>query len=289
MDFTHFGAFLLAPFIAISAWFGFGHHVATTTPPTSIIASTTITTNGSLLVPGSNGVLLPHQPLRPFHPMPVASSTPTITALSPASGAIGSEVTIMGTGFVPGSIVRFGPGTVNAVAVSSDGTSLTFTVPISVGPHCASHMMCPMYVALIVEPGVYSVSVENPAGTEGDVQASNALSFSVTGPSTIPSSQIIINGIDAPASLSIGTAGTWTVQASSPNTFTGNLHYSVVWGDEGTPLLEMRVPDATSVSSSATFTHTYEQAGTYTPTFTVTDDAGHSATASATVVVNPVQ
>ncbi len=38
--------------------------------------------------------------------------------------------------------------------------------------------------------------------------------------------------------------------------------------------------------TSATFTHAYQEAGTYTPEFTVTDENGNSAKVSATVVVD---
>jgi hypothetical protein len=58
------------------------------------------------------------------------------------------------------------------------------------------------------------------------------------------------------------------VTASSPNG--GNLSYSVSWGDEvyatGAASDSLLYP----IQQSATFTHVYNRAGTYTPTFTVT-------------------
>jgi hypothetical protein len=47
-------------------------------------------------------------------------------------------------------------------------------------------------------------------------------------------------------------------------------------------------PQNTSVQSSATFSHAYGRSGTYKPVFTVTDDFGHSVSASNTVVVTPL-
>jgi IPT/TIG domain/PKD domain len=286
MNFTHFGSLFLGPFMALSAWLGFGHHVATTTPPAHVSATTTNSINlGLMHFPGSNGgVKIPPKPVHPTPPTPVATSTPALTSLSPTSGPVGTQVTLTGSGFNSNSIVRFGGGAVSNPNVSDNGTSLTFTIPSSVGPYCAPRMMCPMYV-MLVRPGAYNISVQNGDDTN---LTSNVLTFTVTSTSVSPSTQISINGIDAPATLALGTAGTWTVHATSPSTLSGDLHYSVVWGDEAPVALAVRANDATAINSSATFTHAYETAGTYTPTFTVTDDDGHTATASATVVVTPV-
>ena len=91
---------------------------------------------------------------------------------------------------------------------------------------------------------------------------------------------IEITGISAPSSLLIGEEGTWTVDVESETE--GNLHYSVVWGDEESESAAARL--AVAVQSSATFTHTYDTAGTYTPKFTVTDDEGISVTEAAASV-----
>ncbi len=41
----------------------------------------------------------------------------------------------------------------------------------------------------------------------------------------------------------------------------------------------------TAVQTSSTFTHAYQTAGKYQPKFTISDDAGHSQSVSASVVV----
>ena len=95
-----------------------------------------------------------------------------------------------------------------------------------------------------------------------------------------------INGIDAPATLSVGQTGTWTVHASVPNGPNTQLRYSVIWGDEGVydQIREYANGGAATLQTSAIFTHTYATAGTYRPTFTVSNDAG-SAQTSASIVV----
>lgn len=82
---------------------------------------------------------------------------------------------------------------------------------------------------------------------------------------------VSINGISGPQSLDVNQQGSWTVSASSQNG--GNLSYSVMWGDEGYALNNSAAASgAVGVQQSATFTHTYSQAGTYKPTFTVTSE-----------------
>lgn len=78
----------------------------------------------------------------------------------------------------------------------------------------------------------------------------------------------VISGVSGPQTLDVNQQGTWTVKASSPNG--GNLSYSVVWGDESVyPYATTDTAPAMSERQSATFTHSYSQAGTYTPIFTV--------------------
>ncbi len=101
-----------------------------------------------------------------------------------------------------------------------------------------------------------------------------------------------ISGVDAPATLHVGEVGTWTVKASLPNDATGNLGYSVVWGDESTidKLREAAGMSApSSIQASATFTHAYSRAGSYKPVFTVRNGTGSAqVSASVTVTNDPV-
>ncbi|MFA7201657.1 MAG: PKD domain-containing protein [Candidatus Paceibacterota bacterium] len=96
----------------------------------------------------------------------------------------------------------------------------------------------------------------------------------------------VISGVSGPQSLTTNQQGTWNVNAY--NLEGGNLSYSVDWGDAYRKTCLSGAPCA-AVSAmsqqSATFTHVYTYGGTYTITFTVTNDAGQSAKTSLSVKV----
>ncbi|MBI2097916.1 MAG: hypothetical protein HYT46_03230 [Candidatus Vogelbacteria bacterium] len=98
---------------------------------------------------------------------------------------------------------------------------------------------------------------------------------------SVPNLPPSISGVSGPTVLNVGQSGTWSVTASDPEN--GPLSYSVVWGDEGGTTAGS--PTVQQIQQTATFTHTYSQAGTYYPTFTVTDNAGQPAKTSLSVVV----
>lgn len=88
----------------------------------------------------------------------------------------------------------------------------------------------------------------------------------------------VVNGIDGPASLNAGVTGTWTVRATVPNQPGMQLNYSVQWGDEAyVPMPTASSVARTSLQTSATFTHTYQNSGTYKPKFTVSNSSGSSS------------
>ena len=211
----------------------------------------------------------------------VVSTSPHIDSISPSSGVVGTQVTLNGSGFSQDMVVRFDGGSV-AHDTSADGTQISFNIPESIGAYCTGGMMCPMYMRLVT-PGTYQIFVQNADGTA----ASNTVDFSVTDGSTGGSS-VSINGLDAPSTLALGQSGTWTVHVGS-SSLNQNLHYSVLWGDEtfgGNAAI--MAPEPTTVQTSATFTHAYQRSGSYTATFTVSDDSGHSASVSSTIIVTPL-
>jgi len=209
-------------------------------------------------------------------------AAPTISSISPSVAQDGQTVTIVGSGFSSGAsldIYQNGQpyGSLGNLTVVNDSTA-TFTVPQWIGAYCHFDAVCIM-IAKNWPAGSYTVSVENKNGE------SNQGSLTIGAGSS--SGQISVTGLDAPATLAMGTSGTWTVHASEPST-TGQLHYAVNWGDAAnTTAMGFAIPQTTTIQTSATFTHAYAGAGTYTPVFTVTDDAGHSATVSSTITITP--
>ena len=211
--------------------------------------------------------------------------TPSISSVSPSAATVGTMITLYGSGFSASQYVMIGGGALKASSVSANGTQLTFTLPDSVGPYCAPGMMCAMYMRLLT-PGSYTLAVID----ESTSVMSNSIPFTIVSGSS--SQAPTISGIDAPSTLALGTTGTWTVHAIVPANATGNLHYSVAWGDEqqasASGASSIMMPAPSSTQASATFTHAYHISGTYTPLFTVTNDAGQSTQVSSTITVTPL-
>ncbi len=183
-----------------------------------------------------------------------AEAAAHISGITPATGPAGSTVTVSGYGFAD-SDVYLGSTKIDTASITDDGT-LSFVVPAATAI------------------GTYAITIDNGNGV------SNSVDYTVT---AAASSRLSVNGIDAPTTLAIGEDGTWTVNASSRTS--GNLKYSVVWGDENFFARAMQVLLPETMQSSATFAHAYDAAGTYTPTFTVTDETGRSVSVKASVVV----
>jgi len=112
--------------------------------------------------------------------------------------------------------------------------------------------------------------------------------FKITSASSIGSP--IISGVSGPTTLAVGQQGTWTVKASDPSS--GSLFYSVVWGDEAekycAPGESCTTSEQVQAQQTATFTHTYSNAGYYSPKFTVTNINGGSAATTISVNVGAV-
>ncbi len=199
---------------------------------------------------------------------PPNTGVPIISYLSPASGSIGTYVTVYGSGFSStGNTVHFGNGIISNLS-SYDGRSVSFTVPSTVSG----------YGYQPIGLGTYNVSVSNSAGA-----TSNMTPFTITslGTTVAPT----ITSVNGPTSLGVGVSGTWTIAVNNPNA--AYLTTSVRWGDEGTYGYQAGAAQ-TQVQNQATlaFTHTYYTSGTYTVTFTVSNGADQQNTSSATVYVS---
>lgn len=198
------------------------------------------------------------------------NSSLNITYLSPQSGAVGTVVTISGSGFSStNNTVRFGNGILTGLN-SYDGRSLSFTVPATLSGYGYS----------TVTPGIYNVSVTNSSGAN-----SNTLPFTVNGISSGSNTNAPwITNVSSPSALSVNTTGTWMVSVNNPNS-ASYTSVSVNWGDPvyGAYLAAPQQVYSTG-QQTVTFTHAYAQAGTYTVTFTVSNSYG-SNTSSATITV----
>ncbi len=110
---------------------------------------------------------------------------PTISSLSPTSGAVGTRVVITGTNMNTGEeVVTFGGSLryVNIIQPRVPGR-IEFIVPSQIAGGCSlftTNTVCPAGALLDVTPGTYEVSVVNRNGT------SNRVNFTVTAPNTVP-------------------------------------------------------------------------------------------------------
>jgi hypothetical protein len=105
--------------------------------------------------------------------------------------------------------------------------------------------------------------------------------FSIVETSNLPP---VIHGVSGPTMLKVNEVGYWTIKASDPEN--GYLSYDVCWGDGscGMPSGSMQAFDRI-LSQTVTFSHSYNNPGKYTITFTVKDQQGLKAESSITVEV----
>jgi hypothetical protein len=195
------------------------------------------------------------------------TTQPTLTSLSPTSGAVGSTVTVYGSGFTTsGNSVRFGQGVI-ANLNSFDGRGLSFTVPAQLSG----------FGSQVMTLDTYNVSVTNGAG-----YSTTALPFTVT--SLASSAQPSIVSISGPTSILPGVSGTWSVVVNNHgNTY---LTTSVNWGDQGQGYAAVAPQTVLQPGTQTlTFSHSYAQSGTYSIAFTASNSSG-SQTSSATVSVS---
>ena len=190
-----------------------------------------------------------------------------LNSLSPMSGAVGTMVTIYGSGFSSvNNTVYFGGVTIPDLS-SSNGNSIFFQVPFQVTGYGQQ-----------IVAGTYPVSVRNAQGAMSNTQ--NFTVTSVSGGGGAP----VVASVTGPTSLAAGMQGTWTLSLNAP--YGTYVTTSVRWGDEILYAYASGAPQSTYVSGqqTVTFTHTYASVGAYTPVFTVTGPGG-SNIASATVNV----
>jgi hypothetical protein len=244
------------------------------------------------------------------------STAPTITISSPNGGeqwAIGSTQTIQWTstsapsnGHVELYLVKTGKlfPLSNATNLPATG-SFNWTIPTTLCGN-ADLSVC-TYLPSTIDNKIEAFLTGTYNGTLQDVASgtSNA-TFSITSGNfppgctstsgfstttgmncggTTTQTNPIISGVSGPQTLNVNQQGTWTVKAVDPSG--GYLGYGVLWGDSVAPYTSAtNMSPVTADQQSATFTHAYSRAGTFTPTFTVTSTTnGNSAQTSLSVVV----
>lgn len=176
-----------------------------TTPPHAAGPATVTVTNPADNLPGSASGLYTYV------------AAPTFAGISPATGLTlgGLQVTITGTGFLPGATVLFGAVPATGVVVAGDGLSLTANTPA------------------VSTNGAVTVTVRNPDGQQA--QGSGAFSYAFPAPTISSISPavgfaagrqvITINGtafLGSPAPVvTIGGAPLVAVQRVSATRLTG--------------------------------------------------------------------
>ena len=238
---------------------GFGVQPFAIFPQYNVPAASTVPACGSQSYPYTFGQ---------FCPTPVL--VPTLSFLTPPQGAIGSTVTIYGSGFSPtGNTVRFGNGILTNIGSNYSGNAITFTVPSALTGYGNQQ----------VTLGTYQVAVSNGQG-----QTSNTLPFTVDSFGSFGAPGI--TSVTGPTTLQTGVSGTWSVTVRSiVNTHTT---LSVRWGDENFYGAQTTAPQSQYISTAQTFTftHAYSQAGTYTVTFSAIGQNGQEIRSTATVTVS---
>ena len=177
------------------------------------------------------------------------SALPSITSISKTTGVIGSTITIHGTGFsiTPNVSFILMNGLVASGQASSDGTTLTLTIPSVLLPNCNLFVLqgpCPAN-QVVVAKGVYQLSVATENGT------SNSVAFSVVNSSQAQSPMSVIS----PNGGSIKDTDTLTVSWTPYNSGPFDYYRVLIGNDKIPGYLTNLFPDNT-VSSSTTSTST---------------------------------
>ncbi len=131
----------------------------------------------------------------------------------------------------------------------------------------------------IAADGEYKIQICPTNSSDCDDSDSNFTIYSGTNNNQQP----VINGVDAPVSLSVNEVGKWTIRATDPQN--SQLSYSVLWGDEPGYATTGGTTASPISSQTASFSHSYANSGVYMVTFTVRNGYGAMVQTSASVNV----
>jgi hypothetical protein len=149
--------------IGVGAFYYF-HNTSVPSPVAPVNnSSSTVATSGEPTIPG-NGVPTPTS-TTPIPPAITTSTTSEGFIMMPDNGPVGSRVTIYGKGLAAMSNTVTMDGMVSGSLknIASNGGSITFTIPSSLGPNCKPNEACPDYL-VEVSPRVYAVAIISPSG-----------------------------------------------------------------------------------------------------------------------------
>jgi hypothetical protein len=140
-----------------------------------------------------------------------------------------------------------------------------------------------MYTAAVTADGYQAMKQEVYVAAG----AANTATITLTPASTNPGQGPTVTGVSGSTSLAVGEMGTWTVKAFAPNN--GTLWYEVNWGDENVPppmpYASGTMPVRDTFQQTSTFSHAYQRAGVYQPTFVVKSGNGQMVKTSTSVRV----
>jgi hypothetical protein len=244
---------------------GFAHYL---NPDTSAEAWTWHISNGGVLSSWSATALA-------FKAAAAGGSAPSITSLSPTSGAAGTAVTITGTNFAAGATVTFGGRAATGVRVANS-TTINATAPAP-------------------GSGAVSVTVTNPdaqsgtlpsgftyTGAAGATGASAAISFVQVAEATpqVPSGTVSVSypGPQTPGALNIVVVG-WndtTATVQSVQDSAGNTYDLAIGPTSGTGLRQSIYYAPSVVGGNNTVTVTFSQPAIY-PDIRILEYSGISA------------
>jgi PhoPQ-activated pathogenicity-related protein len=223
--------------------------LGSSTPPTNAGTYTVVALFTSANPAYVNGLSLPVT-FTVNNPLPAVTS---LNTMSVPEGSASFTLSVVGSGFVPGSLVRW------------NGTSLATTLAD------ANHLQATIPASNLVEEGVFAIDVFN-SGPGGGF--SSASSFTVVDAS-ITATGVKVVAIEG----SSFTAPVATFSDPNPGAAAGDFTASINWGDG------QFSPGVVAASGTGGFivtgTHTYPLEGRYTIQVTVNDVGGSHATSTS--------
>lgn len=203
---------------------------------------------------------------------------PGILEYYPASGEVGTEVSVRGFGFTGDNTVNFGNGYIKHV-YSQDNKTLRFNIPSELDLCAPGSQVCALGLEKI-QPGEYKFNITNIYGS------SNTKTFTVLGKGIDPvenHAPKIVGGIGYVGILMPGEVANFSWLAEDADN--DDLSWIIDWGD-GRSEVGAR-SDCRQGRNGWTFkgTHSWAKEGTYKVVATVTDCANAKAVRTQTVTV----